>query len=346
MNEWLINRMSDTGTGAVTSRVRGYNVTDVAFSRKETCPTFMVANINPKFDVAYNLSRIEDIVQIAHEKNADILMLPELAISGYVWENAHHAEVLEQLRASDNRQPGVKKVLGRIKAGLLEQGIGLKMVFFGNVRVDNRQWEIHDTAFVMTPDTDYNEVFYDKIFLTPLERLYFHRGSDQRLVLDTQWGRIGIMMCYDICFVDLAKKYAFSDEVDIVITLAAWRAEAVRVYPSLNIQIDDYYHLIWNLMHAALAAHNQVWSIGANCVGTFEKTGGRFCGESGVWSPSGIPLAHASYKEEELLIIRNIEIQGHMRHQAKEHFDYRLDFDEVYRKIKDIKPKQVFLGGR
>jgi len=73
---------------------------------------------------------------------------------------------------------------------------------------------------------------------------------------------------------------------------------------------------------------------------------GRFCGESGVWSPSGIPLVQASHEEEELLVIRNVEIRGHMRHQAKEHFDYRLDFDEVYREIRDMKPKQVFFSGR
>ena len=65
---------------------------------------------------------------------------------------------------------------------------------------------------------------------------------------------------------------------------------------------------------------------------------------SGIWSPSGI--VQASHEEEELLVIRNVEIRGHMRHQAKEHFDYRLDFDEVYRKIRDMKPKQVFFGGR
>ena len=54
----------------------------------------------------------------------------------------------------------------------------------------------------------------------------------------------------------------------------------------------------------------------------------------------------ASHEEEELLVIRNVEIRGHMRHQAKEHFDYRLDFDEVYREIRDMKPKQVFFSGR
>lgn len=344
MNSYEEKADNPSTLGAV--RARGYKITDVAFSRNETCPTFMIANINPRFDIDYNLSRIEDIVQTAHEKNADIVVLPELCISGYVWEDNHHAEVLEQLRASDNREPRVKRVLDRIRAGLVHQGTGLKTVFFSNVRVDKRRGKIHDTAYVMATDTDYNEVFYDKVFLTPLEKRYFHRGSDRRLVLDTRWGRMGVMICYDMCFVELAKKYAFTDEVDVVITAAVWRTEAVREYPLLNIHIDNYYQFVWNMMHAALAAHNQVWSIGANCVGTFEKTGGRFCGQSGIWSPSGIQLAQASHEEEELLVIRNVDIHGHMRHQAKEHFDYRLDFDEVYRHIRDIGPKQVFLDGR
>jgi len=328
LNDWINQKGTYTSFCSSSKWHNKFNVTEVAFSQNESCPTFIIANINPKIDIDFNLHRMEAIVQTAHQRKVDILVLPELAISGYVWEDAPHDKVLEHLRASDNRQPAVKRVLDRIKAGLVDQGDGLKMVFFNNARVARSREKIHDTAFVMTPYTEYNRVYYDKMFLTPLEKLYFHRGSDQRLVLDTRWGRIGIMICYDMCFVDLAKKYAFSDEVDIVITPAAWQAKATRTYPLLNIKIDDYYQFIWNLMHSALAAHNQVWSIGANCVGIFEKTGGRFCGESGIWSPSGIPLAHASDKEEELLLVRNVEIKGHMRRQETEHFDYRLDSDE------------------
>lgn len=323
---------------------RGYKVTDVTFSENEKCPSFMIANINPRFDIGYNLSRIESIVETAHELNADVLVLPELSVSGYVWDADDHAEVLEQLHSSDNRRPEVKKALEGIKAGLVTRGNGLKMLVFGNVRRDTRHGKIHDSAFVMTRGTDYNKIFYDKIFLTPLERRFFHRGSDERLVLETRWGRMGIMICYDLCFVGLGKRYSFNDEVDVIITLAAWRMEAVREYPLLNLKIDNYYQFIWGLMHSALAAHNQVWSIGANCVGVFEKTAGRFCGESGIWSPSGIPLVHASHEEEELIVIRNLEIWGHMRHHETEHFDYSLDFDEVYREIKDVTPRQVFLG--
>lgn len=327
------------------TKTSGFKLAEVSFSNSERCPTFMVANIKPKFDIAYNLSRIEDIVQIAHNKKVDILVLPELVVSGYLWGNNHLQEVSAQLFESDNHRQPVKRVLDRIQSGLVNEGNGLKMVFLGNVRVDRHHSKINDTVFVISRKSDYNDVFYDKIFLTPLEKLYFNRGSDQRLIVETQWGRMGVLLCYDLCFVDLAKKYAFTDEVDIIVTSAAWRAEALRVYPLLNIRIDDYYQFIWNLMHAALAAHNQVWSIGANYVGNFEKTEGRFCGESGIWGPSGIPLAQASPEEEELLIIRNVEIRGHMRHQATEHFNYRLNFNDVYREIRDIKPKRVYLDG-
>jgi predicted amidohydrolase len=335
------------GDGTGGTRVRGYRVSDVTFSEDESCPTFMLANINPRFDIGYNLSRMEDIVQAAHEVNAGILVFPELCISGYVWDADHKQEVEEQLKASDNHQPEVKRVLDGIKAGLAGGDHGLNTVFFGNVRVDRSHGETHahDSTFVMAPGADYNDIFYDKIFLTPVEKLFFRRGSDQRLVLDARCGRMGVMMCYDLCFVEMGKMYAFYDEVDVMITTAAWRTEAVREYPLLDLRIDNYYQFIWRLMNSALAAHNQVWSIGANCVGVFEKTGGRFCGESGVWSPSGIPLVHASDEEEELVVIRNLEIRGHMRHQAKEHFDYSLDFDEVYREIKDMKPRQVSLDG-
>ncbi len=336
------------GDGSGSRTVRGYKVSDVTFSEDENCPTFMLANISPKFDVGHNLSRMEDIVQAAHEVSADILVFPELCISGYVWDADHKHEVQEQLKASDNRRPEVKRVLDGVRDGLVAGGQGLNMVFFGNVRTDKSHGEVHahDSTFVMAPGADYNGVFYDKIFLTPLEKLFFRRGSDQRLVLDAQCGRMGVMMCYDVCFVEMGKMYAFYDEVDVLITTAAWRKEAVREYPLLDLRLDNYYQFIWRLMNSALAAHNQVWSIGANCVGEFEKTAGRFCGESGVWSPSGIPLLHASDEAEELIIIRNLEIRGHLRHQAKEDFDYSLDFDEVYRHIRDMKPKRVSFDGQ
>ena len=114
-NVWLSEeRRGDAGKTVVG----GYRVTDVTFSERDDCPSFILANISPRFDVGYNLSRIESIVQVAHEVGADILVLPELCISGYVWDADHRAEVQEQLKASDNSQPDVRRVLDRVNAGL------------------------------------------------------------------------------------------------------------------------------------------------------------------------------------------------------------------------------------
>jgi predicted amidohydrolase len=328
----------------VESRVESYRIVDVTFCQDSRYPTFMLANINPRFDIEYNLKRLEEITEAAHRNDADILVLPELVISGYLWGAGHNKDVHDQLKASLNHQPEVKATLDRINESLTRSGAGLKMVFFGNSRYDPNRDRLHDTAFIMAPGLDYNTVFYDKIFLTPLEKLYFHRGTDQRLLLDTAWGKFGVVICYDMCFVELGKRYAFEDEADVIISLSAWRAEARREYPMLGIKIDDYYRYIWNLMHSAMAAHNQVWSIGANYCGVFDKSSGRYCGQSSIWSPSGIPLAKASGDEEELLIIRNVDIRGHMRHQAIEHFNYSLDFNEVYREIKETPPRHINLN--
>jgi len=160
------------GDGAAVTLVSGYKVTDVTFSESEACPTFMIANINPKFDIGYNLSRMESIVQVAHEVGADILVFPELCISGCVWDVNHKAEVQGQLKASDNHQPEVKRVLDGIKAGLIGSGNGLKVVFFSNVRVDKHHAKIHDSTFVMTPDADYNNIFLSLIHISEPTRPY------------------------------------------------------------------------------------------------------------------------------------------------------------------------------
>lgn len=343
MKEYLQELLTSSRYDGEVKLIDGFTVLDLTLSEDRQAPTFMMANINPRVDVRYNLDRIERIVQIAHRQGVDILLLPELAVSGYVWDAEDRGTVTEHLLTSENRGTRIKPTLDRIKDGLVDQEAGLKMLVYGNVRYDCSVRQMYNTAFVTTCKNDYNDIFYDKIFLTPEEKKFFSRGTDQRLVVNTRWGRMGIMVCYDICFVGLAKRYAFEDEVDVIITLAAWRMEALREYDSIGLRIYNYYEYVWNLMHAAMAAHNQVWSIGTNCVGAFEKTGGLFCGDSGIWSPSGISLAQASNTTEELLIVRNVAITGHLRHQAREPFNYSLDFDAVYREIQDLAPREVFL---
>jgi hypothetical protein len=54
--------------------------------------------------------------------------------------------------------------------------------------------------------------------------------------------------------------------------------------------------------------------------------------DSGLWSPSGLRLLQASYVNEELLIIHNVDIAGQKKIEV-DGFNYRLDFNSIYRPI-------------
>lgn len=318
------------------NKVDGFTVVDRSYSNNESLPSFMLANITPiTTDINYNLDRIKVIARLAASMGVNVLVLPELPISGYVWGDSD-PEVFDHLRRCEINVPAVYNTIEYIR-NLMSQS-SLEYLVLNNIREDEDD-NLFDTTFFISEDNDYTECYYDKIFLTPIEKLYFKTGDDQRLVVDTEYGRLGITICYDLCFTALAEKYAYEDDVDAIINSAAWRRDSVREYPELNYRIDNYYEYIWDLKHSALASHNQVWSIGCTCVGTFDRTKNAFVGGSGFWSPSGIPIFQGSKVYEELLILRNVDITKHLRNQATEDFDYSLDYDQVWRQVRDIPPK-------
>lgn len=332
------NKILEGEIFGLDTKVRGFTIVDRTYSTNEALPTFMLANINPStVDVGYNMERLKTIAEISAEKGVNVLVLPELPVSGYIWEpkSGNKEEVFSQLRRCTTNGPEVKKLIAYFRSLMSDDGLNL--IVFNNIRQEGDKF--YDTTFVIGQNNDYLKCYYDKIFLTPLEKQYFFRGDDQRLVVSTKYGKFGINICYDLAFNSLAEKYAYDDRVDAIINSAAWRRESIREYPLLNIRMDNYYEYIWDLKHAALASHNQVWSIGVTCVGVFDKTGNSFAGGSGIWSPSGICMSQASKSREELLMMRNLDITKHMRNQAVEDFNYALDYNEVWRKVENIAPK-------
>ena len=63
------------------------------------------------------------------------------------------------------------------------------------------------------------------------------------------------------------------------------------------------------------------------------KSGEYFWGGSGLWAPSGMRLLQASNINEELLIIRNVDIKG-QKDKEQDRFNYRVDFENLYRYMK------------
>lgn len=291
----------------------------------------MLANIYGAPSVEKNLAKMERIIEIAHQKKVNVLIFPELSVTGYIWKSEQRAEILDLLNAGEN--DAIESWLQNVRSSLTEGEGGLEYIFYGNVR--RREGHYYNCTFILNPGIDYRQedYIYAKVFLTPIEKDFFKQGTDKRLSIETKWGRFGFLVCYDLCFVELPRQYAFIDGVDAIVTTAAWHSQAVREYASMNTRTDHYYGYLWDLMNASKAAYNQVWSLGANWVGLHPKSREYFWGGSGLWAPSGMKLLQASNINEELLIIRNVDIREQSS-KERDDFNYRIDFENFYRNLK------------
>lgn len=127
---------------------------------------------------------------------------------------------------------------------------------------------------------------YDKIHLFDVldasgeeqESYQITRGEDL-LVLETDFGKVGVMTCYDIRFPELARTYALKG-VEYLMVPAAF----------FSPRIDH-----WQDLLRATALQNGMYVLGVNLIGKVD-TALNFCGRSLLADPWGIPLATAPDK--------------------------------------------------
>lgn len=320
-----------------------FRVVERVFSEDESSPTVLLANIYGETSVEKNLKKLEEIIEIAHWKKVNIVIFPELSVTGYIWKSTNPDEVWELLAEGENNR--IKPWLKNIKDSLSDGKGGLEYIFYSNAR--EKGGDYYNSTFILNPNIDYQEeeYIYAKVFLTPSERTFFKQGTDKRLSIDTKWGRFGFLICYDLCFVELPRQYAFIDRVDAIVTMAAWHSQAIREYAQMNTRTDHYYGYLWDLMNASKAAYNQVWSLGVNWVGRHKKSREYFWGGTGLWAPSGMKLLQGSNINEELLIIRNVDIKG-QKDKEKDDFNYRIDFENFYRNMKHPADCTLYVNNR
>ena len=115
---------------------------------------------------------------------------------------------------------------------------------------------------------------YRKLHLFPLtgEDLHYARG-DEMVTADTSLGRVGIMICYDLRFPELARRL-FLDGARLFVLSAQWPLARVA-------------H--WQALIRARAIENQAWFVCSNRAGT-DPDGLVFPGSSMIVDPNGSVL--------------------------------------------------------
>ena len=136
-------------------------------------------------DLDGNRERALAAIDAAADAGAQVVVLPELAASGYVFRDAAEALALAE-------PPG-----GPTVSGWADRAAARDLVVVGGFAEDGGD-DLYNSAAVV--DASGLRAVYRKVHLWDRESLVFTPGDAPPAVVDTPHGRIGVMVCYDLEF--------------------------------------------------------------------------------------------------------------------------------------------------
>jgi predicted amidohydrolase len=158
-------------------------------------------------DPAANSRLTREAVAEAVAAGARLVLLPELATSGYVFESIDEARACAE-PADGNALRGWAEEAAR--------GDAVVVGGFCELGEDDR---LYNSAAVV--DANGVVAVYRKIHLWDREQLFFEPGSEPAPVVETRVGKVGVCVCYDLNFPEVARGLALAG-ADIVAVPTNW----------------------------------------------------------------------------------------------------------------------------
>lgn len=166
------------------------------------------AQIDPMVgDLPGNRVKCLDAIRAAKADGGDVIVLPELATSGYVFESAAEARGLSMTR-DDVFFDEVSAILRPSDA----------VVVVGFCERDSAD-ELWNSAAVVTAVGV--QAVYRKAHLWDREKVVFTAGSDLPPVIETPHGRLGVLICYDLEFAEMPRSLALRG-ADLLVVPTNW----------------------------------------------------------------------------------------------------------------------------
>ena len=148
-------------------------------------------------DIESNLEQAGKLIEQAAEQGAQLVVLPELFGTGYEYTDRVYAwsEPLDGPTAI-----WIAKTARRLNIHLL----GSFPTRFSVRGASGKRGRAYIAAMLAAPDG--RHWIYRKIHVAMWENCYFDRGAEP-VIADTDLGRIGLLICWDQIFTDLARTY-------------------------------------------------------------------------------------------------------------------------------------------
>ena len=235
-----------------------------------------VAQLDPKLgERERNLETCLQRFEEAVAAGAQLLVLPECAVPGYMFES------LEEGLAHAEEVPGPTTEAFEEACARLDA-----YVICGTLQRDGDL--LRNAAVFVGPEGPIGTYWKTHLPFLGVDR--FTTSGDELPVWDTPLGRVGVEICYDLRFPEVTRTLALKG-ADLV-------AHPTNFPMAAKVQTE--------LITVARAAENRIYLLTANRVGK-ERTG-EFCGWSQIVDPYGKRLAEAG-ETEEALLVADVEVE-------------------------------------
>jgi len=238
-----------------------------------------LAQISPRLgDIRRNLDLHLKFIEKARRRKADLIIFPELSLTGYTL-----MDLVPEVAIEPARHPLFRKLVAAsrsidIVTGFLEEKE--KGLFYNAAAylAGGKIIHIHRKAFLPT-----GGMFE--------EAKFFARGRHFR-TFATSFGKVGLMICRE--FLSYGASYLlFADGADIIIVISA--------APGRGTAEGDAFATsrMWELMGEAISFFSTVFVLYCNRTGI--EDGKTFAGGSFIFNPAGRRLVKAAEIEEKLV---------------------------------------------
>ncbi len=226
-------------------------------------------------DIDKNIARHIEEIEKAITKKSDIILFPELSVTGYSLKDAVYDVALTD---DDSKLDPIKKLSEKIS------------IIFGIAELDKR-FEIYNTLLFF--EEGKKKAKHRKVYLPNYglfeEKRYFSSGNRFR-AFDSKFGRFGMMICEDMWHPTSGVILA-QDGASVIFVAAAGIARGIDD----NIKPENV--RVWEAINRSLAISTTSYLVFANRIGV--EDGLMFWGGSEIIDPSGNTVAKAGYHEEE-----------------------------------------------
>jgi NAD+ synthase (glutamine-hydrolysing) len=242
-----------------------------------------LAQIAPKLgDIAGNVGLHLDGIERARKAKADLLVFPELSLTGYKLRDLVEQTALDPRSAKPFRELRAASRDLAVVVGFVEEKPGERGLFYNSAAFLHKGKILHIHRKVFLPNSGMFE-----------ELRFFAQGRNIR-AFDTPWGRAGLLICRD--FLHLNSNYLlFADGAEISITVSAAPGRGGSGTNGFATSRR------WERSGETVARLTTSFVVYCNRVG-FED-GAAFAGGSFVFDPFGRPAARAPYFDPAFLLV-------------------------------------------